>query len=67
MNTETNAQADADLDALPPKRVRTETLAIRVEAQFAKRLAKLADERGLNTSTLARMWLMEKMNQVAPL
>ena len=40
---------------------REETLILRVQKSFKDRMTKLARSRGLNVSTLARMWLMEKM------
>lgn len=71
MSTQTSkTQADQDAEvfaAIKTRKPKTETVAIRVDADFGRRLAKLADDRGLSPSTLARMWLMEKMNQEAPL
>lgn len=40
---------------------RTESLVLRVQPEFKSRLEKEARSKGLNVSTLARMWLMEKM------
>ena len=40
---------------------RDETLVLRVQKGFKERLTKRARRKGLNPSTLARMWLMEKM------
>ena len=40
---------------------REESLVLRVQKGFKNRLTKLARSKGLNVSTLARMWLMEKM------
>lgn len=40
---------------------RTETLVLRVQKKLKKKLEKIARRKGLNTSTLARMWLMEKL------
>lgn len=40
---------------------RNEALILRVQKGFKDRLTKIARSRGLNVSTLARMWLMEKM------
>lgn len=44
---------------------RTKTLVVRLQEDFRDNLEKIARSRGLNVSTLARMWLMEKMNQTA--
>lgn len=40
---------------------RDETLIIRLQKDFKEKLEKVARSRGLNISTLARMWLMEKL------
>lgn len=40
---------------------RDETLVLRVQKGFKERLARRARRKGLNPSTLARMWLMERM------
>ena len=40
---------------------RTESLILRVQKNFKKNLEKVARSKGLNVSTLARMWLMEKL------
>ena len=40
---------------------RDETLVVRMQKNFKNRMEKVARSRGLNVSTLARMWLMEKM------
>ncbi len=40
---------------------RNETLVLRVQKGFKDRLKKTARKKGLNASTLARMWLMEKL------
>lgn len=39
---------------------RDETLILRLQKNFKKRLEYIARSKGLNVSTLARMWLMEK-------
>lgn len=44
---------------------REKTIVVRLQEEFKDRLEKIARSRGLNTSTLVRMWLMEKMNQTA--
>ena len=40
---------------------RDETLIVRLQKNFKDRLEKVARRKGLNVSTLARMWLMEKL------
>lgn len=43
------------------KKPRDETLVVRLQKNFKERLEKIARSKGLNVSTLARMWLMEKL------
>lgn len=38
-----------------------ETLVVRLQKDLKDRLEKTAKSKGLNTSALARMWLMEKL------
>lgn len=40
---------------------RSETLMVRLQKDFKEKLEKVARSKGLNVSTLARMWLMEKL------
>lgn len=40
---------------------RDKTLMLRLQKDFKDRLEKVARSKGLNVSTLARMWLMEKL------
>lgn len=40
---------------------RDETLIVRLQKVFKEKLEKTARSKGLNVSTLARMWLMEKL------
>ena len=42
---------------------RDETVVLRVQKDVKERIEKLARTRGLNLSTLARMWLMEKLQE----
>lgn len=42
---------------------RDETLIVRLQKEFKVRLERVARSRGLNMSTLARMWLMEKLRE----
>ncbi len=45
------------------KKPRDETLIVRLQKEFKERLEKAARRRGLNVSTLARMWLIEKLRE----
>ncbi len=45
---------------------RDETLIVRLQKDFKDRLEKTARSKGLNISTLARMWLMEKLQSSRP-
>ena len=40
---------------------RNETLIVRLQKDFKDKLEKTARTKGLNVSTLARMWLIEKL------
>lgn len=40
---------------------RSETLMVRLQKDFKDKLEQAARRKGLNVSTLARMWLMEKL------
>lgn len=42
-----------------------ETLTVRLQTKLKERLANIASEMGVNTSTLARMWIVEKIKQVS--
>ncbi len=41
---------------------RTESLVLRIQKDIKEKLQKVARSKGLNISTLARMWLMEKLS-----
>ena len=45
------------------KKPRDETLILRLQKEFKDRLEKVARSKGLNVSTLARMWLLEKLRE----
>jgi predicted DNA binding CopG/RHH family protein len=56
-------------DELKPVRVKfnfgkpkEETITVRLQSGLKTKLAKVAEEMGINTSTLARMWIVEKIN-----
>ena len=42
-----------------------EMLTIRIQKSIKKRLASVARAKGINLGTLTRMWLIEKLSQVA--
>lgn len=44
---------------------RSETLVLRLAKTMKDKLARLAKKKGVNVSTLARIWLSEKLQQVA--
>lgn len=48
------------------KKPRDETLVVRLQKGLKDRLEKVARSKGLNVSTLARMWLMEKLQTARP-
>lgn len=59
------------LDELTPVKVKVtlgqpkeETLTLRLQASLKSKLAKVAEGMGVNTSTLARMWIVEKINKL---
>ena len=59
------------MDELTPVKMRVtlgqpkeETLTVRLQTKLKARLASIATEMGVNTSTLARMWIVEKIKQV---
>ncbi|MCR4327085.1 MAG: BrnA antitoxin family protein [Nanoarchaeota archaeon] len=41
-----------------------EVLVIRVQKSVKKRIEKIAKAKGINPTTLSRMWLIEKLGQV---
>ena len=43
---------------------RTESLVLRIQRDIKEKLQKVARSKGLNVSTLARMWLMEKLSSL---
>lgn len=44
------------------KKPRDETLVLRLQGGVKDKLEELAKNRGINVSTLARMWLIEKLH-----
>lgn len=45
------------------KKPRDQTLILRLQKELKDRLERVARSRGLNISTLARMWLIEKLRE----
>lgn len=43
---------------------RTDTLIVRLQKNFKNQLEKLARSKGLNVSTMVRMWLIEKYQTI---
>jgi len=43
------------------KKPKEEALVVRLQKDFKERLKKIAYQKGLNVSTLARMWLLERL------
>lgn len=43
---------------------RTDMLIVRIQKDMKDKMRKIARSKGLNISTMARMWLMEKMKGV---
>ena len=43
---------------------RDETLVLRLQKDLKERLKKIARTKGLNVSTLARMWIIEKLQTI---
>lgn len=44
---------------------RNETLILRIQKSLKDRLASIANKKGLTTSTLARIWLAERLRSAA--
>ncbi len=45
------------------RKPKEEVLTVRLQSGIKQRMARLATQMGVNTSTLARMWIIEKMRQ----
>ncbi|MEK7497741.1 MAG: CopG family antitoxin [Patescibacteria group bacterium] len=48
-----------------PRQKKEDTVTIRIESKLKNRLDNLAASYGVNLSTLTRMWIVEKLRQVA--
>lgn len=53
---------DVEIEFLDDSK-RKETITVRVQPKLKERLEKLAKSYGINLSTLARMWLIEKLRE----
>jgi len=53
---------DVEIEYLDDSK-REETITVRVQPKLKERLEKLAKSYGINLSTLARMWLIEKLRE----
>ena len=53
---------DVEIEFLDDSK-REETITVRVQPKLKERLEKLAKSYGLNLSTLARMWMIEKLRE----
>lgn len=54
-------EIDVIIDLQKPKE---ETLVLRVQKSVKDKLEKIAKAKGINTSSLARFWLMEKLQSI---
>ncbi|KKR70978.1 MAG: hypothetical protein UU14_C0039G0005 [Candidatus Roizmanbacteria bacterium GW2011_GWB1_40_7] len=43
---------------------RSETIAVRLQKDVKNKMTDLARQKGVNTSTLARMWIIEKLSEL---
>lgn len=48
-----------------PKIVKEENIVIRVQPKMKKRLESMAENQGVNLSTMLRMWFVERLNKTA--
>lgn len=46
-----------------PALIKKEVLTLRIPSKLKKHLAKIAESYGINLSTLARIWLIDKLKQ----
>lgn len=52
-----------DLDVLPAKRIKQAVLSVRLDEPTIAWLEEAAQRKGIGASTLARMWILEKLSQ----
>lgn len=53
-------------DILPPKRIKAEMLNLRMDEPTMDWLREVSKKKGLGASTLARMWVLERLSQEGP-
>jgi hypothetical protein len=53
-------------DELPPKRMKTSLVSVRVDEPTLERLERFAKERGVGVSTLIRMWTLQRLASELP-
>ena len=46
-----------------PKIIKEENIVIRVQPKMKKRLESMAENQGINLSTMLRMWFIERLNK----
>jgi hypothetical protein len=51
---------------LPPKRIKAQVLGVRLDEFNLDSLAKMAEKKGVGASTLARIWILERLGQEVP-
>lgn len=52
-----------DIEFLPRKK-KEESVTFRIESKVKDRLEKIAHHKGVNVSSLTRMWILEKLRQI---
>ena len=50
-------------ESLPQKRIKQEVLTLRMDEPTTNWLKEVAERKGLGVSTLARMWLLERLSE----
>ena len=56
-------QDSTGLETLPPKRAKPVVFQIRITQETVDRIAEIAELKEIPVSTLARMWLLERLAQ----
>ena len=54
------------IDELPPKRIKQEMLNLRMDEPSMEWLREISAKKGVGASTLARMWILERLAQEGP-
>jgi hypothetical protein len=60
------AEQATDDEQLPPKRMKTTLVSVRMDESTLKRLEPLAKAQGVGVSTLIRMWTLKRLSQEVP-